>query len=315
MCIHGKKRYFNFQKPAGRCYNSLKTKVILLGRRNGEKKTARPVSHTALPTARTSGLYGPVPPRQHSTSCPPGTRSGTRGHLDDTIPPRQRHAIPIAPVQVYICDEEKRREIPGKARKRSNAIRNVPHIRAAQAEQPASVGGFIPCPFNLLAHHLPAAPLPKQTPAEPSHPSPHASHHSSTASLPLRAASRLAGAAGSDGGWRSTRQCEGAPTAACAPSTATPSTSSSGPSRSTRKLPLCSLPPSSTSWAAGRADWVSGGAGGGVLGPRRSGGGGSSRFMARGRSPRARSGRGLGRARWRGACAGPPFGLVDPEEG
>ena len=72
--------------------------------------------------------------------------------------------------------------------------------RAAQAEQPASVGGFIPCPFNLLAHHLPAAPLPKQTPAEPSHPSPHASHHSSTASLPLRAASRLAGAAGSDGG-------------------------------------------------------------------------------------------------------------------
>jgi hypothetical protein len=34
-----------------------------------------------------------------------------------------------------------------------------------------------------------------------------------------------------------------------------------------------------------------------------------------GRSPRARSGRGLGRARWRGACAGPPFGLVDPAEG
>ena len=137
-----------------------------------EKKTTRPVSHTALPTARTSGLYGPVPPRQHSTSCPPGTRSGTRGHLDDTIPPRQRHAIPIAPVQVYICDEEKRREIPGKARKRSNAIRNVPHIRAAQAEQPASVGGFLPCPFNLLAHHLPAAPLPKQNTSRAESPQP-----------------------------------------------------------------------------------------------------------------------------------------------
>ena len=158
-------------------------------------------------------------------------------------------------------------------------------------------------------------PAPQANPAEPSHPSPHASHHSSTASLPLRAASRLAGAAGSDGGWRSTRQCEGAPTAACAPSTATPSTSSSGPSRSTRKLPSA-LPPSLLHLlgrgariglvaASAEVCWFRGDPVG--LGARDS--------CRGGRSPRARSGRVLGRARWRGACAGLPFGSVDPEEG
>jgi len=64
-----------------------------------EKKTTRPVSHTALPTARTSGLYGPVPPRQHNTSCPaaplaraaePGATSTTPSHHVSATPSPSR---------------------------------------------------------------------------------------------------------------------------------------------------------------------------------------------------------------------------------
>jgi hypothetical protein len=76
--------------------------------------------------------------------------------------------------------------------------------------------------------------------------------------------SSLGKAAGSRG-WRSTRRCGGAATDGCAPSTPMPSTSSSGPSRSTRKLPS-PAPPSHL--ATGRI-WVDGGS---VLVPRRSSG-------------------------------------------
>ena len=83
----------------------------------------------------------------------------------------------------------------------ANAFRNVHSTRAAQAEeQLPRLEASCLVPSTGYSPPSLRGPAPQANPAEPSHPSPHASHHSSTASLPLRAASRLAGAAGSDGG-------------------------------------------------------------------------------------------------------------------
>jgi hypothetical protein len=218
-----------------------------------EEETEREKNNTASqPRWHTAPrYYGPVPPRQHQlppwhAQQNPGPPSMTPSHHVSATksPPRPQQC------QVYISDEEKRREIPGKARKGSHTIRNVQSIRAAQTGAAALVGGFLLCPI-IPSRLSPRTRSPSKHTAEPSHPSPHASHHSSTASLPLPASPEQGGVTG---GWRSTRRCAGAATAACAPSTATPSTSSSGPSRSTRKLPPCSLstPSSSTSWDGAR---------------------------------------------------------------
>lgn len=166
--------------------------------------------NTAQCTPRISRIYSPVPPRQHNASCRLARMAHSSTLRGATATPRFHHvSAPTSPrspqqCQVGVSDRERKKErkIPGKTRKRSNSIRE----RAVYPRgRSASIGRFPPSPFDLLlasqpadppwwaSISVPALPAPPPLPSKHSRVT-HASHHSSTASLPLRAASRLAGA-------------------------------------------------------------------------------------------------------------------------
>lgn len=243
-------------------------------------------------------LCGPVPPHQDNTShrlplvTEPGATPRTPfPHVSTKACP---HVHCAGSNRQYISTQINSREGTFKKKDKFSGRREkdpthpkraiYPRRRRAEQEQPSSL---------LLLPPSTCQPIPCRCVSAAPLPSPKQTKHSRVihARLPPflnRPRSRLAGAGGvARGGWRSTRRCAGAATAACAPSMATPSTSSSGPSRSTRKLPLLRI------LETGRADWIGLGAPAEVCwfrddpvgreGARDSGCGG--------RSPRVRSGR------------------------